>query len=80
MWMMLLISIAVFFVSVQAARSSELHRFMWEENRKSRLRAGYQGNEEEFMRAMRAVFWVMAGTSALIGVLAVVGLLAPTSG
>lgn len=67
-----LISAVVFVVSVKGARSSSLQHSMWEGSRQSRLQAGHLPSEAEFGKAMSAVFWIIAGTSGFIAVLAAI--------
>jgi hypothetical protein len=80
MWVLLLVSLIAAFGSLRAARNRELHKFMWEENRKGRVRVGRSLDEENFAGAMRMVFWVMAGTSVIIGALAFLRILVPLNG
>jgi hypothetical protein len=61
-------SIAACVISILAARSKQLHRFIWEEQMRFSLMQ--ERNEELFVKRMAVVLYVMAGTAALIAVLA----------
>jgi hypothetical protein len=69
----LVISSLVALGSVAGARSTELHRFIYQQNRKNPIRTRL--DESDFARLIRIVFMVLAVTAGLIGALAAIRLI-----